>query len=426
MDGVSGRTLIVEMMKQPIIQPARQWVRDRLTALALAVLLLTSPSLAIVQPDPDRLSLAALQQAARSGSAEAQAALAERYARGEGVAQDFAAAAEWRGQAAEQGHIDSQNALGRHYADGLGVAADPERALFWFERAAQHGSADHAFDLALALESFPPPYADPARAAEIYLSAAQRDHVGAQANLGFLLYQGEAVPQDLPEALRWLRAAAESGHAQAQNNLGLMHTRGEGVEQDYQAAADWFRLAADQGLPQAIGNLGVMYENGFGVDFDEEEATRLYRLAGRVSGDPLGGALEMIGMPFDPRLTPPSLEAADLSALTLQAEQGDPVALFITAWLLSADQAVEPDYPAAAENYTRAAEAGMISARLNLGLLHMSGRGAPQDFVLGYAMILQAAAEGDPQAGLVRDRLFPHLSASQINAAQAMVRAGAD
>jgi TPR repeat protein len=53
------------------------------------------------------------------------------YAHGEGVAQDYAAAASWYRKAAEQGISESQYNLGLMYAKGRGVAQDYLQAHKW-------------------------------------------------------------------------------------------------------------------------------------------------------------------------------------------------------------------------------------------------------------------------------------------------------
>lgn len=57
------------------------------------------------------------------------------YARGQGVAQDYAAAAAWSAKAADQGDATAQYNLGIMYARGLGVPRDYVQAHKWFSLA---------------------------------------------------------------------------------------------------------------------------------------------------------------------------------------------------------------------------------------------------------------------------------------------------
>ena len=64
------------------------------------------------------------RKAANQGDARAQYNLGLVYTDGQGVAQDYAEAANWYRLAAGQGHFIAQYNLGLMYADGKGVAHD--------------------------------------------------------------------------------------------------------------------------------------------------------------------------------------------------------------------------------------------------------------------------------------------------------------
>jgi uncharacterized protein len=64
------------------------------------------------------------------------------YAKGEGVAQNDAKAAEWFRKAADQGHAAAQSNLGLLCARGQGVAQNDAEAAKWFHRAADQGLAE--------------------------------------------------------------------------------------------------------------------------------------------------------------------------------------------------------------------------------------------------------------------------------------------
>ena len=131
-----------------------------------------------------------------SGEPDGQCSLGVMYAKGEGVAQDYAEAVKWFRRAAEQGLAAAQNNLGASYDKGEGVAQDYAEAVKWYRRAAEQGLA------------------------------------AAQNNLGGMYDKGDGVVQDYAEAGKWYRLAAEQGLAEAQLNLGLMYYKGEGVGQD--------------------------------------------------------------------------------------------------------------------------------------------------------------------------------------------------
>jgi TPR repeat protein len=73
---------------------------------------------------------------AQRGDATAQSELGWKYAKGEGVTQDYAEAEKWLRKAADQGNGVAQNNLGVMYGQGQGVTQDYMLAYVWFQRAA--------------------------------------------------------------------------------------------------------------------------------------------------------------------------------------------------------------------------------------------------------------------------------------------------
>jgi TPR repeat protein len=77
---------------------------------------------------------------AARGSARAQALLGFMYATGEGVPQDYDAAAYWYRQSAERGDPTAQSLLGLVYDKGQGVPLDEVAAYKWLNLAAAGAS----------------------------------------------------------------------------------------------------------------------------------------------------------------------------------------------------------------------------------------------------------------------------------------------
>jgi TPR repeat protein len=107
----------------------------------------------------------------------AQEELGRRYATGESVPQDLAAAAKWFRKAADQGNVVAQMRLGAMYSTGQGVRQNYAEALKWLRLAADQGN------------------------------------VTAQALLGGMYAMGMGVEKDYAEGARWIRAHAEPGPA---------------------------------------------------------------------------------------------------------------------------------------------------------------------------------------------------------------------
>ncbi|MGH7396516.1 MAG: tetratricopeptide repeat protein, partial [Candidatus Rokuibacteriota bacterium] len=99
--------------------------------------------------------------------------LALRYATGEGVPQDPAAAARWYRQAAEQGFAPAQYQLGLRYANGDGVDRDYAEAVTWYRRAAEQGVAFAQFNLGVRYANGQGVARDPVQAYQWFGVAAQ-------------------------------------------------------------------------------------------------------------------------------------------------------------------------------------------------------------------------------------------------------------
>ena len=81
------------------------------------------------------------KELAEQGHVRSQYNLGVRYARGEGVIQDYKEAVKWFRLAAEQGDAQAQYKVGRSYAIGEGVFQNAEEAVKWFRLAAEQGHA---------------------------------------------------------------------------------------------------------------------------------------------------------------------------------------------------------------------------------------------------------------------------------------------
>jgi TPR repeat protein len=81
------------------------------------------------------------------GDANVQFNMGLKFANGEGVAQDYAQAAEWYHKAADQSHSLAQFNLGMMYANGQGVIRDDTQSAMWFGKAARQGDAGAQFNL---------------------------------------------------------------------------------------------------------------------------------------------------------------------------------------------------------------------------------------------------------------------------------------
>lgn len=182
-----------------------------------------------------------LEQAAMRGHPQAQAELAGLYARGEGVARDPAIAAKWQRaaataqtgaentdnsdltaieqteQAAMHGDTQAQVALANHYALGDGIARDVEAALKWWQVAAAQGSTDAMQALARHYRDA----ADRSQAEHWYLAAAEKGDSSAYRELGQIY--ADARPPDYTTARKYWHAG-KKGDPVAQYLIGKSHS----------------------------------------------------------------------------------------------------------------------------------------------------------------------------------------------------------
>ena len=136
--------------------------------ILLAAFVLPSGCASVSPPiDISAEDLETLHIQATKGNARAQVNLGVRYAKGQGVPQDYVKARLWYEQAAAQGRAEAQFNLGQMYAEGQGVSQDYAKARQWYEQAAAQGRAE------------------------------------AQFNLGVLYYNGQGVPRDNVQSYMW-------------------------------------------------------------------------------------------------------------------------------------------------------------------------------------------------------------------------------
>lgn len=226
------------------MKPFRHWI---LAALALVALPLFSQNASGDQGDG--VDIAALQQLADRGNADAQFELGIRFLGGEGIGKDDKKAAEWLQKAADQHNLAAMNALGTLHEEGIGFAKDEKKAFEWYEKAAKYG-----FPL-------------------------------AQQNLAECYDAGKGVSKDTMEAMKWLERAAHQDFAPSQAAYAWKLEKGSGIEKNTQAAAGWYLKAAQNGLIRAMTHLAYLYYTGTGVPLDYRRAEAWYRRAAR-SEDP--------------------------------------------------------------------------------------------------------------------------------------------
>lgn len=147
---------------------------------------------------------------ADEGNARAQSILGLLYYHGQGVQQDFAAAATWLRKAADQDDAIAQSHLGIMFFEGQGVPQDKTQAMKWFRRAADLGDAEAQYNLGLSYAKGEGGEPDNVRAhmwfnlaAAHFPASDTRDRNTAAKERDFVA--AKMTPQQIAEALRLAR-----------------------------------------------------------------------------------------------------------------------------------------------------------------------------------------------------------------------------
>ena len=181
------------------------------------------------------------------------------------------------------------------------------------------------------------------------------------------------------DALRHLQHAADAGSAEGAHRLGLVYAQGlAGLPRDDKRAAELFARAAAAGNMRAQVNLGILYLRGQGLPRDLVQARAW-------------------------------LEKA--------AATGDPQALYTLGRAMSeGTEQIAPDPVRAADLYRRAAEKGHALAGLRYGLALSEGVGIKRDLAAAQHWLMQARANGIPEAALALGDMAARTPASRDKA----------
>ena len=181
-----------------------------------------------------------------------------------------------RGAAAGDGNAELQ--LGIIYAKGDGVAQDYAASANWFRAAADHGVPRAQYDLGVMYERGRGVKIDLTEAANWYLKSAQGGYPLAQYNIAVCYTKGQGVRQDLAEAALWYRRAATQGVSRAMSNLAVMYDKGDGVAASPVDAYAWYRAAGRRGDQDSQRRAEYLYDH-----MEQHDQLRAEALASDVS-----------------------------------------------------------------------------------------------------------------------------------------------
>jgi TPR repeat protein len=212
--------------------------------------------------DDRRSALAALQQLANSGDAEAAFRLG-RYFHIESGHLDYAQALFYYNKAIEKGHAWAMSNVGLLYEDGLGVQVDDAIARKYFEQAAAMGSEFGYYNLArqnLIGEGGP---RDIKKALALLEKCAQLKKSLCVYDEAALYLTGEfGIPEDYPKGLALAAQAADLGERAASWGMAKLYLMGDdGVPLDVAKGMSMLRALSDQGYGLATASLGDLHSD---------------------------------------------------------------------------------------------------------------------------------------------------------------------
>ena len=207
-----------------------------------------------------RAALAALQQLADSGDAEAAFRLG-RYFHLQSGHPDYGQALFYYKKASEKGHAWAMSNVGLLYNEGLGVHLDHAVAHQYFEQAANKGSEYGYYNLArqnFVGEGGPQ---DIKKGLALLDACAQLKKALCLYDEAAIYLTGEfGIAEDDPKGLALAAQAAELGDRNASFGMAKLYLMGEGgVSTDVAKGLSILRQLSDQGYGLATASLGDLY-----------------------------------------------------------------------------------------------------------------------------------------------------------------------
>ena len=220
------------------------------------------------------------------------------------------------------------------------------------------------------------------------MQRAENGDAQAMLELADWYYDGIGGRPERNLAAYWYQRSAEAGDTTAMFKLGYCYNYGEGRAQDLPKAVYWYQKAAEAGRADAMYKLGNCYADGQGVEQDLGQAVYWHR-----KGAEAGGADSMNDLGIyclcgdgDP--------AQSFDWFQRAAQAGSLTAMVNLAKFYAAGVGTAQDYAMAAYWFQKAAEAGSADGMYNLGIYYGKGQGVEQDYGKAFYWYQKAAEAG--------------------------------
>lgn len=214
------------------------------------------------EPRVNRRVLALLRPTLEANHVEGLYLMGLLTLRGQGLAQDLSAGADFIERAATLGHLPSQTLLARLYDQGLGREENPTKALYWYRLSGAAGEGESARLAGLAYVKGRGVAADKKLGQYWLEKAAQLGDSLAQFELSRLLKHHDKPQSEQKQGQYWLKESALTGTLEAQFRLGLQYWSGQGDGVNLRESLRWTCRAAEGGNLLAIATLAGFFLAG--------------------------------------------------------------------------------------------------------------------------------------------------------------------
>ncbi|MBO9587047.1 tetratricopeptide repeat protein [Devosia sp.] len=361
---------------------------DSFAGINLALLLLDDGGRVAV----DR-AVKLLDAGAARGEAWPATILADLLVRGEKVPQDAQRAVALLAPLADEGSAAAQVALSDIYAKGAGdVIADPSRAFALVDAAYKQGEAQAASRLGFMLVRGEGTKQDISRGMGLLDQAVSRSTDPWLAiDVGALLAAGDVVPVDGDRAIAMFKKAADLGSAAGLFRLGISYRDGVGdVEPDPVMARTYLGRAADMGDNASRVTLAQML---LASDVRADVDKGVILLEAAAEEHDAWGTTSLAALLLEGRVLPKDGERVR-ALLEPLAEEGSAAALAMLGdlYVKGADP-IAADPPVGRGYYEKAAALGELGAKNKLGLMLLAGEAG--DVGRGLQLLREVAEAGD-------------------------------
>lgn len=286
------------------------------------------------------------------------------------IKSDLKQAVDYLTIAANLKHVEPQKILARLYFSKESGITDPVKGEHWLREAARQNDAEALYELGIFLETTDQAGNLKHEIVDLYTRSAAQEFPDAQFTLGISYINGDLVEIDEEKGLSLLKSAAKLKNVLAQFEIGrILITRKS--EDDKRTGVSYFASAAKT-HPPAMTGLAICYRNGIGIPKDADKAHSWFEKAAEHDD---AFALNYLGL------------------YHLEKKQGKQA---FTA-------------------FSRAAQLGMASAKINLAICYLEGKGVKRDVSKAIEWLEDAATGGNGKAEYYLGYIFSNQSFGQMD-----------